>query len=132
MARTSSTETAIKNMLIPLVQAIGRSGKLLYLIIFLILVLWLLTVTNLDDKMARTKRIAFSVDPEHHELLTKLAEYQKKTVTGVVTDFLDASRPAAEAMLIAFQELEKGVDQNEILKNLLASGLEGAAKSLRD
>ena len=33
-------------------------------------------------------------------------------------------------MLIAFQELEKGVDQNEILKNLLASGLEGAAKSL--
>ena len=56
----------------------------------------------------------------------------RKTVTGVVTDFLDASRPAAEAMLIAFQELEKGVDQNEILKNLLASGLEGAAKSLRD
>ena len=31
-------------------------------------------------------------------------------------------------MLVAFQELEKGVDQNEILKNLLASGLEGAAK----
>ena len=37
MARTSSTETAIKNMLIPLVQAIGRSGKLLYLIIFLVI-----------------------------------------------------------------------------------------------
>ena len=36
MARTSSTETAIKNMLIPLVQAIGRSGKLIYLLIFLI------------------------------------------------------------------------------------------------
>ena len=61
-----------------------------------------------------------------------LLNIRKKTVTGVVTDFLDASRPAAEAMLIAFQELEKGVDQNEILKNLLASGLEGAAKSLRD
>ena len=103
-----------------------------HLLIFLILVLWLLTVTNLDNKMARTKRIAFSVAPEHHELLTKLAEYQKKTVTAVVTDFLEASRPAAEAMLVAFQELEKGVDQNEILKNLLASGLEGAAKSLRD
>ena len=48
-----------------------------------------------------------------------------------MTDFLEASRPAAEAMLVAFQELEKGVDQNEILKNLLASGLEGAAKNLR-
>lgn len=36
MARTSSTETAIKNMIIPLIQAIGRSGKLIYLLIFLI------------------------------------------------------------------------------------------------
>ena len=77
------------------------------------------------------KRIALSIDPEYHELLTRLAEYQK-TVTSIVTDFLEASRPAAEAMLVAFQELEKGVDQNEILKNLLASGLEGAAKNLRD
>ena len=84
------------------------------------------------DVMARAKRIALSVDPEYHELLTKLADYQKKTVTSIVTDFLEASRPAAEAMLVAFQELEKGVDQNEILKNLLATGLEGAAKSLRD
>ena len=33
-----------------------------------------------------------------------------------MTDFLEASRPAAEAMLIAFEELEKGVDHNEILK----------------
>lgn len=35
--RNSTTETAIKNMLIPLVQAIGRSGKLLYLILFIII-----------------------------------------------------------------------------------------------
>ena len=33
----SSNETAIKNMLIPLVQAIGRSGKLLYLIVFVVI-----------------------------------------------------------------------------------------------
>lgn len=78
------------------------------------------------------KRIALSLDPDYHQLLTKLAEYQKKTVTTIVSDFLEASRPAAEAMLIAFKELEKGVDQDEILRNLLASGLEGAAKNLRD
>jgi len=35
--RNSSTETALKNMLIPLVQAIGRSGKLLYLIVFVVI-----------------------------------------------------------------------------------------------
>jgi hypothetical protein len=54
--------------------------------------------------MARSKRIAISVDPEFHNLLTLLAHYQKKTVTNVVADFLEASKPAAEAMLIAFQE----------------------------
>ena len=37
MARNSSTQTQIKNMLIPVVQAIGRSGKLIYLLIFLII-----------------------------------------------------------------------------------------------
>ena len=36
--------------------------------------------------MAR-KRIALSVDPEYHELLTQIAQYQNKTITGVVTDF---------------------------------------------
>ena len=33
MARSSSNETAIKNMLVPVIQAIGKSGKLIYLII---------------------------------------------------------------------------------------------------
>jgi hypothetical protein len=37
MARTSSSETQIKNMLIPIVQAIGRSGKMLYIIVFLVI-----------------------------------------------------------------------------------------------
>lgn len=58
--------------------------------------------------MAR-KELLLSVDPEYHELLTKLADYQKKTVTSIVTDFLETSRPAAEAMLIAFEELEKSM-----------------------
>ena len=53
------------------------------------------------------KRIALSIEPEYHQLLTKLAEYQNKTVTTVVTDFLDASRPGAEAMLIAFRNWRK-------------------------
>ena len=31
--RNSATETQVKNVLVPILQAIGRSGKLLYLII---------------------------------------------------------------------------------------------------
>ena len=77
------------------------------------------------------KRIALSIEPEYHQLLTKLAEYQNKTVTTVVTDFLDASRPGAEAMLIAFQELEKGVDQVEILKNLFSHWARGCCKKFK-
>nr|CDL67186.1 unnamed protein product [uncultured bacterium] len=66
--------------------------------------------------MAR-KRIALSIDPEYHELLSKLAEYQKKTVTGVVTDFLDASRPAAESYVNCFSKnWKKGVDQKRNIK----------------
>lgn len=37
MARTSSFETQLKNILIPIIQVIGRSGKLLYFIGFAIL-----------------------------------------------------------------------------------------------
>ena len=87
-----------------------------HLLIFLLDVIMVAISNQFINIMARSKRIALSVDPEYHELLTKLADYQKKTVTGVITDFLEASRPAAEAMLVAFQELEKGVDQTEILK----------------
>lgn len=35
--RRSATENALKNTLIPLVQAIGRSGRLIYFVIFLVL-----------------------------------------------------------------------------------------------
>ena len=80
--------------------------------------------------MARTKRIAFSVAPEHHELLTKLAEYQKKTVTAVVTDFLEASKPMAIAMNKAFEDLKMGKDLADVQQKLFSEGLKAAAKHL--
>lgn len=36
MARKTSSETEIKNLLVPIIQAIGRSGKLLYVLVFLL------------------------------------------------------------------------------------------------
>ena len=35
--RRNSNETALKNVLIPIVQAIGRSGKLIYLLLFIVI-----------------------------------------------------------------------------------------------
>ena len=83
--------------------------------------------------MARAKRIALSVDPEYHALLTEIAKYQNKTtVTGVVTDFLEASRPTAEAMLKAFEDLYAGKSQDEVVNELLAVSFENFAKELRE
>ena len=82
--------------------------------------------------MARAKRIALSVDPEYHALLTEIAKYQNKTITGVVTDFLEASRPTAEAMLKAFEDLYAGKSQDEVVNELLAVSFENFAKELRE
>ncbi len=82
--------------------------------------------------MARAKRIALSVDPEYHALLTEIAKYQNKTVTGVVTDDLEASRPTAEAMPKAFEDLYAGKSQDEVVNELLAVSFENFAKELRE
>lgn len=37
MPRKTSEETQIKNMLVPVVQALARSGKIMYLLIFIII-----------------------------------------------------------------------------------------------
>lgn len=80
--------------------------------------------------MAR-KRIALSIDPEYHEILVQIANYQNKTVTSVVTDFLNASRPSAELMLKAFEDLKAGKPKEDVLTELFASGLEIASKEMK-
>ena len=79
--------------------------------------------------MAR-KRIALSVDPEYHELLTKLAEHQNKTLTTVVADFLEASKPMAFAMNKAFEDLKMGKDLADVQQKLFSEGLKAAAQHL--
>ena len=48
-----------------------------YALLLLFLLLYIVAIGNWNFEMAR-KRIALSVDPEYHELLTKLADYQKR------------------------------------------------------
>lgn len=74
--------------------------------------------------MARSKRIALTLDPEYHELLKVIADYQGKKVTTVVKDFMNASKPMAEAMKKAFDDLYAGTDRDEALNDLLKSSLE--------
>ena len=71
--------------------------------------------------MAR-KRIALSVRPEYHEKLIKLAEYQNRTITTVVNELLNECEVAVDLMLNAYEEIEKGVDQQKVLTNMLADG----------
>ena len=71
--------------------------------------------------MAR-KRIALSVRPEYHEKLIKLAEYQNRTITTVVNELLNECEVAVDLMLNAYEQIEKGVDQQKVLMNMLADG----------
>lgn len=80
--------------------------------------------------MAR-KRIALSVRPDYHEKLLKLAEYQNTTITGVVGELLNECESAVDVILKAYAEIEKGVDKNKVLTNMLSDGLGIASERLK-
>lgn len=69
------------------------------------------------------KRIALSIRPEYHDKLVKLAEYQNSTITTVVGELLNECESAVDLMLKAFAEIEKGVDKQKVLENLINDGL---------
>ena len=81
--------------------------------------------------MAR-KRIALSVRPEYHEKLIKLAEYQNRTITTVVNELLNECEVAVDLMLNAYEQIEKGVDQQKVLTNILADGFGIVSDKLKD
>ena len=81
--------------------------------------------------MAR-KRIALSVKPEYHEKLLKLAEYQNTTITTVVGELLNECESAVDMILKAYSEIEKGVDKDKILTNVLSDGFGLVSEKLKD
>jgi len=81
--------------------------------------------------MAR-KRIALSVKPEYHEKLLKLAEYQNTTITTVVGELLNECESAVDVILNAYSQIEKGVDKNKVLTNMLSETLGIASEKLKD
>ena len=80
--------------------------------------------------MAR-KRIALSIRPEYHEKIVKLAEYQNRSITTVVNDLLNECESVVDVMLNAYSEIEKGVDKDKVLTNMLAEGLSIASEKLK-
>ena len=77
------------------------------------------------------KRIALSVRPEYHEKLIKLANCQNRTITTVVNELLNECESAVDLMLNAYDQIEKGVDKNKVLTNMLADGFGLASEKLR-
>lgn len=78
------------------------------------------------------KRIALSVRPEYHDKLLKLSEYQNTTITGVVGELLNECESAVDVILKAYAEIEKGVDKNKVLTNMLSDGLGIASEKLKE
>ena len=81
--------------------------------------------------MEKRKRIALSIEPEYHALLTDIAKAQNKTVTAVVTDFLEGAKPIALAMKKAFDDLKLGKSQEQVVQQLMAAGLQAAADEMK-
>ena len=54
-----------------------------------------------------------SIRPEYHEKLIRLAHYQNRTITTVVNELLNECEVAVDLMLNAYEEIEKGVDQQK-------------------
>ncbi len=81
--------------------------------------------------MEKRKRIALSIRPEYHDKLSKLASYQKATITTVVTEILNECESSVDIILKAYSEIEKGVDNNKVLQNMLSEGLGVASGKLK-
>lgn len=82
--------------------------------------------------MDKRKRIALSVRSDYQQKLQRLADYQGKTITTVVSDLLKECEPAVDSMLEAFEQLEQGVDGDTVLKNMLDKILPGIDSKLLD
>ena len=78
------------------------------------------------------KRIALSVRPEYHEKLIKLAHCQNRTITTVVNELLNECEVAVDLMLNAYEQIEKGVDQQKVLTNMLADGFGIVSDKLKE
>ena len=73
-----------------------------------------------------------SARPEYHEKLIKLAEYQNRTITTVVNELLNECEVAVDLMLNAYEQIEKGVDQQKVLTNMLADGFGIVSDKLKE
>jgi hypothetical protein len=81
--------------------------------------------------MEKRKRIALSIRPEYHDKLSKLAAYQNATITTVVGELLNECESSVDTILKAYSEIEKGVDHNKVLENMLIEGLGISQKKVK-
>jgi hypothetical protein len=78
----------------------------------------------------RQIRSAITLNQSMRDLIGQLAELQGKTMTSVIGDTLEASRPALEMMRDALVKVKQGVPKDEILTAMVSQGLRGVADSL--
>lgn len=75
-------------------------------------------------------RSAISLNPSMNSLLEDLSKLQDKTKTSIITDTLEASRPALEMLRDALVKAKQGVPKDQILSAMISQGLRGVADSL--
>lgn len=78
------------------------------------------------------KKIAnIYVSPETHATLKALAAHQEATLQGTAAHWLDEIQPVMQDMVQAFDDIKNGKNAQNVLQNLMASGLQKAADQLK-
>ena len=64
--------------------------------------------------------------------LSNSLNIKNRTITTVVNELLNECEVAVDLMLNAYEQIEKGVDQQKVLTNMLADGFGIVSDKLKD
>ena len=85
----------------------------------------------MTDNSKRNK-IAVHLNDETHQVMKKWAEYQGTTMPKLAQALLEQMHPVLEQMIITYEEILEGRDENEALNQLLMKGVEHANNQIND
>jgi len=71
------------------------------------------------------------LNEETHATLKALAAHQESTIQGTAAHWLEEIQPIMQDMVQAFDDIKNGKNAQNVLQNLMASGLQKAADQLK-
>lgn len=84
-----------------------------------------------DPERIRHKIANIYLNEETHATLKALAAHQESTIQGTAAHWLEEIQPIMQDMVQAFDDIKNSKNAQNVLQNLMASGLQKAADQLK-